>query len=28
VQALIADFLTDLSYPVTRMPIKRTNPEA
>ncbi len=26
VQALIAEFLTDLSYPVTRMPIKRTNP--
>jgi pimeloyl-ACP methyl ester carboxylesterase len=27
VQALIADFLTDLSYPITRMPYKRTNPE-
>jgi len=26
VQALIADFLGDLSYPITRMPIKRTNP--
>ena len=26
VQALIADFLTDLSYPITRMPVKRTNP--
>jgi len=26
VQTLIADFLSDLSYPVTRMPIKRTNP--
>jgi hypothetical protein len=26
VQALIADFLSDLSYPITRMPIKRTNP--
>lgn len=26
VQALINDFLTDLSYPVTRMPYKRTNP--
>jgi pimeloyl-ACP methyl ester carboxylesterase len=26
VQALIEDFLGDLSYPVTRMPIKRTNP--
>jgi len=26
VQALIEDFLTDLSYPVTRMPYKRTNP--
>lgn len=25
VQALIADFLGDLSYPLTRMPIKRTN---
>lgn len=25
-QALIADFLEDLSYPVTRMPIRRTNP--
>lgn len=25
-QALISDFLTDLSYPITRMPIKRTNP--
>ena len=28
VQALIADFLGDLSYPITRMPIKRTNPTA
>jgi pimeloyl-ACP methyl ester carboxylesterase len=27
VQALIEDFLSDLSYPVTRMPIKRSNPE-
>jgi pimeloyl-ACP methyl ester carboxylesterase len=27
VQALIEDFLSDLSYPVTRMPYKRTNPE-
>jgi len=26
VQALIEDFLGDLSYPVTRMPYKRTNP--
>jgi pimeloyl-ACP methyl ester carboxylesterase len=26
VQALIAEFLSDLSYPVTRMPYKRTNP--
>jgi pimeloyl-ACP methyl ester carboxylesterase len=26
VQALIEDFLSDLSYPVTRMPYKRTNP--
>ena len=26
VQALIADFLSDLSYPVTRMPMKRRNP--
>ena len=26
VQALIAEFLSDLNYPVTRMPIKRTNP--
>jgi alpha-beta hydrolase superfamily lysophospholipase len=25
-QAMINDFLNDLSYPVTRMPIKRTNP--
>ena len=25
-QAMIHDFLTDLSYPVTRMPYKRTNP--
>jgi pimeloyl-ACP methyl ester carboxylesterase len=25
-QAMINDFLTDLSYPVTRMPYKRTNP--
>lgn len=27
VQALIAEFLSDLSYPITRMPYKRTNPE-
>jgi pimeloyl-ACP methyl ester carboxylesterase len=27
VQALIEDFLSDLSYPITRMPIKRSNPE-
>ena len=27
VQAFIADFLGDLSYPITRMPYKRTNPE-
>jgi pimeloyl-ACP methyl ester carboxylesterase len=26
VQALIAEFLSDLSYPITRMPYKRTNP--
>jgi pimeloyl-ACP methyl ester carboxylesterase len=25
-QALIAEFLEDLSYPVTRMPMRRTNP--
>jgi len=25
-QAMINDFLTDLSYPITRMPFKRTNP--
>jgi pimeloyl-ACP methyl ester carboxylesterase len=28
VQALIEEFLSDLSYPITRMPIKRTNPQA
>lgn len=27
VQALIEDFLSDLSYPITRMPIKRSNPQ-
>jgi len=27
VQMMIADFLGDLSYPITRMPYKRTNPE-
>ena len=27
VQALIEDFLSDLSYPITRMPIKRSNPD-
>jgi pimeloyl-ACP methyl ester carboxylesterase len=27
VQALIEGFLSDLSYPITRMPIKRSNPE-
>ena len=25
-QALIAEFLEDLSYPITRMPMRRTNP--
>jgi hypothetical protein len=25
-QAMISDFLSDLSYPITRMPYKRTNP--
>jgi pimeloyl-ACP methyl ester carboxylesterase len=26
-QMMINDFLSDLSYPITRMPYKRTNPE-